>query len=82
MSKRRVELYGRLRDLGFGNAVLIDIDHSFSARLLLSSLSSLLGSKPSVLKGCVLATEDSVLSPNDAVPKHGRLAILPPVCGG
>lgn len=35
-----------------------------------------------VLVGCVLASSDEVLSSTDVLPTTGRLALLPPVCGG
>ena len=40
------------------------------------------GSKHAVLKGCALASDDAVLSLSDRLPSKGRLALLPPVCGG
>ena len=36
-----------------------------------------------VLRGRgALATDDAVLGPSESVPERGRLAALPPVCGG
>lgn len=79
--KRKIELYGRLRDAGLGPAVLIDLPKASTARQALSSLKAAFGSKAALLEGCVVATGDEVLTPSDALP-DGRLAVLPPVCGG
>lgn len=79
--KRKIELYGRLRDAGLGSAVLIDLPKAVTARQALSVLKSTFGAKASLLQGCALATDEEVLSPSDALPA-GRLALLPPVCGG
>lgn len=76
--KRKIELYGRLKDAGFGAALTMEIPTSATAREVLALL------KPSLrqqLHGCVLASNDEVLSPSDTLPK-GALALLPPVCGG
>jgi len=80
--KRKLELYGRLRDAGLGSSVTLDLPERSSARAALALLKSSLGPKSALLKGCVLASDEEVLSPSDAVPDDGRLAVLPPVCGG
>jgi hypothetical protein len=83
MKERRIELFGRLRDAGLGEAVLMDVTTFVSANQLLKAMEKrFFSSKPGVLKGCVLASEDAVLSASDRIPKSGRLAVLPPVCGG
>jgi len=79
--KRKIELYGRLRDAGLGSSVVIDAPKPATARQALSLLKSAFGPKASLLAGCVLATDDEVLSSSDELPS-GRLALLPPVCGG
>lgn len=79
--KRKIELYGRLRDAGLGSAVLVDLPTAVSARQALAVLRSTFGKKASLLDGCVLATDEEVLAAGDALPS-GRLALLPPVCGG
>lgn len=79
--KRKIELYGRLRDAGFGSAVSVDVPDDATARQALAVLKSTFGSKVALLQGCALATDEEVLAANDALPK-GRLALLPPVCGG
>jgi hypothetical protein len=76
--KRRIELYGRLRDAGLGPVLVLDLPAHTSAREALSVLKSSFGAP---LTGCVLASADAVLSPNEKLPA-GRLALLPPVCGG
>jgi hypothetical protein len=76
--KRKIELYGRLRDAGLGSALFVDMPANTSAREALSYLQPSFGT---LLTGCVLASGDSVLSPNEKLPR-GRLALLPPVCGG
>lgn len=79
--KRKIELYGRLRDAGLGSAVSVSLPKSATARQALSALKSSFGRKAALLDGCALATGDEVLSSSDALPP-GRLAVLPPVCGG
>lgn len=79
--KRKIELYGRLRDAGLGPVVLLDLPEAATARQALSVLKSTFGAKAPLLAGCVLAGDDEVLASSDALPK-GRLALLPPVCGG
>jgi len=77
--KRKIELYGRLRDAGLGSSLVLDLPAHTSAREALSALKPSFGP---LLTGCVLASDDAVLSPNDVLPRTGRLALLPPVCGG
>lgn len=79
--KRKIELYGRLRDAGLGPFVLLELPKAATARQALSVLKSAFGAKAPLLAGCVLASDDEVLSSSDALPQ-GRLALLPPVCGG
>jgi hypothetical protein len=79
---RRVELYGRLRDAGLGDYVVIALPPRATARQALAALKTSLGRRGSLLTGCALATGEDVLGPSDVVPESGRLAALPPVCGG
>ena len=79
--KRKLELYGRLRDAGLGSSVSVELPKNATARQALAALKSSFGRKGALLEGCVLATGDEVLSSTDALPA-GRLALLPPVCGG
>lgn len=79
--KRKIELYGRLRDAGFGPSVSVALPDRCSARDALSAVKSAFGAKSALLQGCALATADEILSPSEPLPP-GRLAILPPVCGG
>jgi hypothetical protein len=78
--KRKLELYGRLRDAGLGSSVTVDVPERCSARDVLAALKP--SFKASLLTGCVLASDEEVLSSSDPVPGKGRLAVLPPVCGG
>lgn len=78
---RRVELYGRLRDAGAGNALEVEVGAGMDAASVLAAVGRALGTQ-APLFGAVLATESEVLSASDAVPETGRLAVLPPVCGG
>lgn len=78
---RRVELYGRLRDAGLGDHVSLDLDGG-TVRQALAALRKSFGRRAALLDGCALATEDAVLAPSDPLPRTGRLAVLPPVCGG
>lgn len=80
--KRRVELFGRLRDAGLGGHVALDLPPRATARQTLAALKAALGRRAALLAGCALATDDAVLGPSDLLPKRGRLAALPPVCGG
>ena len=79
--KRKVELYGRLRDAGFGAAVALDLPRSATARHAFHALQAVFGAKASLLDGCALAGDDTVLRAAERLPS-GRLAVLPPVCGG
>ncbi len=79
--KRKIELYGRLRDAGLGSSVVLEMPAAATARQALSVLKTSFGRKAALLDGCVLATGDEVLSSADELPA-GRLALLPPVCGG
>lgn len=79
--KRKIELYGRLRDAGLGSSVVIDVPEPATGRQAMSALKSAFGAKAALLDGCALAAADEVLAASDALP-DGRLAVLPPVCGG
>ena len=76
--KRRIELYGRLRDAGLGSSVTVEVPRGASARQALAALKPFFGAS---LPGCVLASASEVLAGTDPLPE-GRLALLPPVCGG
>lgn len=76
---RSIELYGRLREAGA--CVELELPEGCSAADALAALKDKLGPKAALLEGAVLATESAVLASGDAVPE-GRLAALPPVCGG
>ena len=80
--KRRVELYGRLRDAGLGASVALDLPSRATGRQALAALKLALGRREALLAGCALATDDVILALNDVLPENGRLAALPPVCGG
>jgi molybdopterin converting factor small subunit len=80
--KRRIELFGRLRDAGLGDHAAVDLRPRATAREALAALKSALGRRGALLTGCALATDDAVLGPADLLPARGRLAALPPVCGG
>ncbi|MFI5362688.1 MAG: MoaD/ThiS family protein [Elusimicrobiota bacterium] len=80
--KRRIELYGRLRDAGLGDHVVVELSPGATARDALSALRAALGRRAAQLNGCALATDDEVLGPAEKILSRGRLAALPPVCGG
>ena len=80
--KRRIELYGRLRDAGLGDHTVVILPARATARQALAALKEALGRRAGLLSGCALATDDEVLVLTDPLPKSGRLAALPPVCGG
>jgi hypothetical protein len=80
--KRKVLLYGRLRDAGLGGSVALELPPRATARRALAALKAALGRRGALLSGCALATEDAVLAPSERVPETGALAALPPVCGG
>jgi hypothetical protein len=75
--ERTIELYGRLR--AAGATVTIEVPDDATAGAVLALLKAKLGPG---LEGCALATEDAVLRADERVPGRGRLAALPPVCGG
>ena len=79
--KRKIALYGRLRDAGLGSTLSVELPQDATTRQALSLLKTLFGKKSPLLHGCVLATGDEVLSSSDKLPA-GLLAVLPPVCGG
>ena len=80
--RRRIELYGRLRDAGLGAALSVILPEKATARQVMDAVGSALGPNSSLLHGCVLADGENVLSACEQVPSKGRLAVLPPVCGG
>ena len=80
--KRSIELYGRLRDAGAGGSIMIDLPERATARQTLAAVKKALGRRGGLVDGCSLATDEDVLLPSDSVPAKGRLAALPPVCGG
>ena len=80
--KRVVELYGRLREAASEPAVEVELSEGATAKDALEALRAALGAKASLLEGAALASEDAVLGSKDPLPKEGRLAALPPVCGG
>ncbi len=80
--KRRVELYGRLRDSGLAHVVSLELPPRATGRDLLAVLKSSLGRRGALLDGCAVATDRLILASNDVLPAKGRLAVLPPVCGG
>lgn len=79
--RRAIELYGRLGEAGLGRAVTVELPASATARAAMSALRAAFGPRARLLDGCVLAGAEDVLSAGDALPR-GRLAALPPVCGG
>ncbi len=80
--KRVFELYGRLRDAGFGDHLGIELAQSATAAEAFSALRKIFALQSPLIDGAALATETEVLSPQDRLPPTGRLAVLPPVCGG
>lgn len=64
----KIELYGALKER-LGPSLEIE------ARTVAEVLARL-------PPGTALATEERLLSPDEPLPKEGRLAALPPVCGG
>lgn len=79
--KRKIELYGRLREAGFGAAVALDLPRPATVRQAFHALKAAFGAKAALLDGCALAGDDTVLRAAERLPP-GRLAVLPPVCGG
>lgn len=80
--RRTIELYGRLRDAGLGASAVVDLPARCTARQALAAARAAFAAKAHLLTGCVLADGDAVLGPAERVPAKGRLALLPPVCGG
>ena len=79
---RSVELYGRLREAGLGGRVTVEVARGARAREVLAAVAARLGAGAALLDGAALATDREVLAPSRRVPARGRLAVLPPVCGG
>lgn len=78
----RVELYGRLSEAGLGRSVELELTGEPRAEEFLKALALRLGPQADILEGAVLANESEVLEASRPIPFHGRLAVLPPVCGG
>ncbi|UPT73240.1 MAG: molybdenum cofactor biosynthesis protein MoaE [Elusimicrobiota bacterium] len=74
--KRKVELYGRLKDAGLGPVLTLELPPNATARHALSALKSAFGPQSGLLASCVLAGADEVLAPGERLPA-GRLAVLP-----
>lgn len=79
---RAIMLFGRLRDAGLGDSVKVELPSRATAKLALAALKKALGRRGALVDGCSLATDEDVLLPSDPIPAKGRLAALPPVCGG
>lgn len=80
--KKKIRLYGRLREAGAGDCVELTLAPESTAAEALARLAELLGPKAGLLKGAALATGTEILRSGDLLPKKGLLAALPPVCGG
>ena len=78
----RVELCGRLKEAGLGESVELELAQAPTAGAVIAALSVLLRGRRGLLRGAAVATEEEVLSARDPLPSGGRLAVLPPVCGG
>lgn len=76
--KLRLQLYGALSDAGLGRVVALDVAPDATARQVLAALEKRLAGR---LGRAVLATDREVLAADSRVGR-GRLAVLPPVCGG
>lgn len=79
--KTTIELYGRLREAGFGPGVEIELPDGATASQALAALRAAFGAKAALLEGAALASEQAVLAPGEKA-QGARLAALPPVCGG
>ena len=79
--RRKIALYGRLRDAGLGDAIVLELPERATARAALAALRAALGPRGRLLDGCALAGEDAVLAAGERLPP-GPLGALPPVCGG
>lgn len=78
--KRTIELFGLLKEAA-GPKIELELSDTATAAEAMTALKAVLKDKAGLLDGCALAGEDSVLSSDETLPK-GRLAALPPVCGG
>ena len=79
--KRTIELYGLLKEAG-GPTVEVELPDDATAADALAALKAVFKDRGGSLTGAALASEDSVLASTDRLPRSGRLAALPPVCGG
>lgn len=85
--KIRIELFGALREADARGHVELDMPAQSTVADLREALRVHLAEHapgiPAGLVGrCAFAGDDTILQNRDALPEHGRLAILPPVSGG
>lgn len=81
-----LELFGALRGLEPGDrlqlAIAGDSVGDLRAALAVHAATRWPRVSPGLLGSCAFATKDSVLRDSDALPRDGRMVVLPPVSGG
>ncbi len=79
-----VRLFGAFRQYSRDAAIAVTLPESATVTNLREAFADALedDNARALLKASAFATDEAVLDEDDSVPEHGRISILPPVCGG
>lgn len=85
--KIRIQLFGALREADPSGQVALDVPDGCSVAQLRDALQAHLAEhaphvSAALVSRSALASDETVLRNDDAVPANGPLAVLPPVSGG
>jgi sulfur-carrier protein len=85
--KRRITLFGALRDADARGFIEIDVADGSTIADLRYVVQHYLrdhapGISPNLIQRSAFASQDEILHNHRSVPENGELAILPPVSGG
>jgi sulfur-carrier protein len=85
--KRRITLFGALRDADASGFIEVDIAEGSTIADLRTAVQQYLqehapGISPNLILRSAFASQDEILHNHRHVPENGDLAILPPVSGG
>ncbi|GGA14906.1 MoaD/ThiS family protein [Dyella caseinilytica] len=85
--KRRITLFGALRDADARGFIEIDVADGSTVAELRDVVQHYLrehapGISPNLIQRSAFASQDEILHNHRSVPENGELAILPPVSGG
>jgi len=84
----QIQLFGGFRQFENQGKIQIEVSPGITAKEIKEIIFQGFAQHPQVaslrglLDSSVLATEDTILDPNDKVLETSPLALLPPVCGG